>query len=524
MNAIELSIFSNRISAVCDEMGAVLQRAAFSPNIRDRLDFSCAVFDLNGELCAQAAHIPVHLGSMAYAMRDIVKQFDWHEGDMIVVNDPFLGGTHLPDVTLISPVFVNAQLQGFVANRAHHADIGGHSPGSMPISHTLEQEGVIIPPQFLLKRGELDRDLMQAIVGSTRNRTVGEGDFAAQISANKTGIQRLSKLIGQFGQQRYQQLLDALNKYAHTIALHVIKTIPDGRYTFSDVMDDDGLGNVEIKIKLTLTVEHDQVHADFAGTDPQTEGNINCPLSVVAAAVYYVFRCLMPDYTPACAGSFRPITISAPEGCLLNAKRPAAVAAGNVETSTRVVDVVMGALAQAIPDQIPAASHGSMNNLAMGSIGVDSGTHQQLHWDYYETIGGGMGAGQRSHGLSAIQTHMTNTRNTPIEVMESSNPLRLTRYAIRRDSGGVGEHQGGDGLVREFEFAEATTVTLLTERRYHPPWGLLNGENGMAGVNKINNEVMPAKFSKTLQPGDSLSIETAGGGGWGKPNNTQAGH
>lgn len=526
MDAIELSLFSNRISAVCDEMGAVLQRAAFSPNIRDRLDFSCAVFDVSGELCAQAAHIPVHLGSMAYAMRDIVNQLAWDEGDMVVVNDPFLGGTHLPDVTLISPVFVDAQLHGFVANRAHHADIGGHSPGSMPISRTLEQEGIVIPPQYLLKRGKLDQVLMQTIVGSTRNQTIGEGDFAAQISANRTGIQRLTKLIEQFGQARYQQLIDALNDYAQTIALHVIQSVPDGQYVFSDVMDDDGLGNENLKIKISLTVKGDQVHADFAGTDLQTEGNINCPLSVVAAAVYYVFRCLMPDYTPACAGSFRPITISAPEGCFLNAKRPAAVAAGNVETSTRVVDVVMGALAQAIPAQIPAASHGSMNNLAMGSMGDNiegsngassaSRSHDLPHWDYYETIGGGMGAGPRSDGLSGIQTHMTNTRNTPIEVMETAYPLRVNRYAIRQDSGGIGTHRGGDGLVREFEFTDETTVTLLTERRTTPPWGLNEGKDGLPGLNKINGEVMPAKFTRTLHKGDSLVIETAGGGGWGK--------
>jgi len=513
MNPIELSIFSNRINAICDEMGAVLQRAAFSPNIRDRLDFSCAVFDVDGELCAQAAHIPVHLGSMAYAMRDIVKQIDWHADDVIVVNDPFLGGTHLPDVTLISPVFVQKQLQGFVANRAHHADIGGHSPGSMPISRTLEEEGIVIPPQYLVQQGDVNQELMKTILDSTRNKTIGEGDFAAQISANKTGMQRLKKLIEQFGIDHYQQLLDALNDYAQTIALHVIRTIPDGEYQFSDVMDDDGLGNESIKIKLKLSVQHDQVHADFSGTDPQTHGNINCPLSVVAAAVYYVFRCLMPDYTPACAGSFRPVSISAPEGCLLNAKRPAAVAAGNVETSTRVVDVVMGALAQAIPEQIPAASHGSMNNLAMG------GMHKQSNWDYYETMGGGMGAGQNTDGISGVQTHMTNTRNTPVEVMESSYPVRVHRYALRHHSGGAGKHRGGDGLIRELEFTDKTTITLLTERRNTRPWGLKEGEDGQPGVNKINDKQMPPKFSTTVNKGDRLTIETAGGGGWGLKGN-----
>jgi N-methylhydantoinase B len=524
MNPIELSIFSNRINAVCEEMGAVLQRAAFSPNIRDRLDFSCAVFDMDGELCAQAAHIPVHLGSMAYAMRDIVKKIDWSQGDMVVVNDPFLGGTHLPDVTLISPVFAHNKLQGFVANRAHHADIGGQSPGSMPISHSLEEEGIVIAPQFLIKGGEMNQKLMADIITSTRNATISEGDFAAQISANKTGIQRLVKLIEQVSQQstsdtteHYQVLLDALNEYAHSIAKQVIKSIPDGEYEFSDVMDDDGLGHRHLKIQVSLTVKDEQVIADFSRTVKQTEGNINCPLSVVAAAVYYVFRCLMPEYTPACAGSFRPVTISAPPGCLLNALRPAAVAAGNVETSTRVVDVVMGALAQAIPDRIPAASHGSMNNLAMGSAkNKQDHSVQQVHWDYYETIGGGMGAGKHCDGLSGIQTHMTNTRNTPVEVMESSYPVRVHRYALRTGSGGKGRHHGGDGLIREFEFRDETTVTLLSERRTTVPWGLKGGEAGLAGLNKINGVEMPAKFTRTLRKGDYLTIETAGGGGWGK--------
>ncbi len=510
MNPVDLSIFSSRINAICAEMGAVLQHAAFSPNIRDRLDFSCAVFDVQGELCAQAAHIPVHLGSMAYAMRDIVKDINWHIGDMVVVNDPFLGGTHLPDVTLIAPVFVEKQLMGFVANRAHHADIGGHSPGSMPISRSLDEEGIVIPPQYLLQAGEINPSVMQTILDATRNKAIGEGDFAAQISANRTGGLRLIDLIEKVGCSGYQSALDALNEYGLSIARDVLASIPDGDYQFSDVMDDDGLGNKDLLIKLKLSIRDCTVHADFEGTASQTSGNINCPLSVVAAAVYYVFRCLMPDYTPACAGSFKPITINASLGSLLNAKRPAAVAAGNVETSTRIVDVVMGALAKAIPDQIPAASHGSMNNLAMG------GTYCAEHWDYYETIGGGMGAGRLHPGLSAVQTHMTNTRNTPIEVMEASYPLRVHRYAIREGTGGGGRHRGGDGLIREFEFTDTTTVTLLTERRSHAPWGSHDGENGQPGMNKINNKVMPAKFSTTLKKGDRLVIETAGGGGWGK--------
>jgi len=512
LDAIELSIFASRLNAVCDEMGAVLQRAAFSPNIRDRLDFSCAVFDADGQLCAQAAHIPVHLGSMAYAMQDIVSQLEWQQGDMVIVNDPFLGGTHLPDVTLIAPLFIGGNLQAFVANRAHHADIGSESPGSMPLSSHLEEEGLIIPPTKLYESGQLNQSLLDGINKCIRSGDAGQGDLAAQISANQSGLQRLGELLANREPAAFSQSLNELNDYAERLAQNALKTIPDGYYSFSDVMDDDGLGHQDILISTRITVKNHTVHVDFEGTAKQVMGNINCPLSVAAAAVYYVFRCLMPAHTPACAGSFRPISISAPLGCLVNAQRPAAVAAGNVETSTRIVDVVMGALAKAIPEQIPAASHGSMNNLAMGHMGnstMDS-------WDYYETMGGGMGAGSQHDGLDSVQTHMTNTRNTPIEVMESVYPLRIHRYAMRQDSAGKGQHDGGHGLVREIEFLKPATVTLLTERRWHSPWGLNGGGAGKPGINSLNNTVLPPKTNFDVKLGDRLVIETAGGGGWGK--------
>ena len=509
-DAIQLSIFASRIEAVCDEMGAVLQRTAFSPNIKDRLDYSCAVFDTQGELCAQAAHIPVHLGSMAYAMRGIVSEIEWSAGDMVILNDPYLGGTHLPDVTLIAPVFVNEKLVGFVANRAHHADIGSDSPGSMPISNRLEEEGLVIPPSRLIRHGKLDEKMMSAITRATANPEQARGDFTAQISTNRSGLVRLKTLVETMGLEQYGRSLSALNDYAERLAQSTLQLIPDGKYQFSDVMDDDGSGAVDIPIEVSITVAGHGIHVDFEGTAPQTGGNINCPLSVAAAGVYYVFRCLMPDHTPACAGSFRPITLSAPEGCLLNARRPAAVAAGNVETSTRVVDVVMGALAQALPDKIPAASHGSMNNLAMGS------REKGNEWDYYETMGGGMGAGPEHDGLSAIQTHMTNTLNTPIEVLEMNYPLRIRRYAVRNGSGGDGVHRGGDGLVREFEFLKPTTVTLLTERRTHTPWALQGGNNGECGLNLHDGVALPPKANVQMQAGDRLTVETPGGGGWGE--------
>ena len=509
MNPIELSLFSSRIAAVCEEMGAVLQRTALSSNIKDRLDFSCAVFDPRGLLCAQAAHIPVHLGSMAYAMQDIVESLEWRPGDMVIVNDPYLGGTHLPDVTLIAPLFVGEVLIGYVANRAHHADIGAQTPGSMPISRSLEEEGVVIPPSYLMRAGNIAEELLAAILGTIANPAHCRGDFAAQISANHSGVRRLGELVAELGVDDYFRGLAALNDYAERLAESALQEIPDGEYTFRDVMDDDGLGNRDVEIAAAVRVAAGRVHVDFAGTAAQVSGNINCPMSVVAAGVYYVFRCLMPDYLPDCAGSFRPITISAPPGCLLNARRPAAVAAGNVETSTRVVDVVMGALAQAIPARIPAASQGSMNNIAMGS------RRGSRPWDYYETLGGGMGAGPEGGGLSAVQTHMTNTRNTPIESLEMHFPLRIRRYAIRHGSGGVGRRPGGEGLVREFEFLEDTEVTLLTERRSHRPWGLQGGGAGAAGSNFLLAEALPAKVSLHARPGQRLVVNTPGGGGWG---------
>lgn len=511
MDAVDLSIFSSRLDAVCDEMGAVLQRAAFSPNIRDRLDFSCAIFDADGQLCAQAAHIPVHLGSMAYAMADIVRQIDWQPGDMVIVNDPYLGGTHLPDVTVIAPLFVADELLAFVANRAHHADIGAESPGSMPISGSLEEEGLVLAPTKLVRAGQLDSAFLDSILRRVRSGTTGRGDFAAQISANRAGLARLVERVEALGPAAFTRGLVELNEYAERLANEALRVIPDGEYRFVDYLDDDGLGHTDLAIAVTLQVYNGTVAVDFAGTAVQTPGNVNCPLSVAAAAVYYVFRCLMPAQTPACAGSFRPIKLEAPEGCLVNARRPAAVAAGNVETSSRIVDVVMGALAWALPDRIPAASHGGMNNLAMGH----AGDTVYPAWDYYETIGGGMGAGRHGGGLSGIQTHMTNTRNTPLEVLESNYPLRLRRYALRTGSGGAGTRRGGDGLIREYEFLAPASVTLLTERRTHAPWGLEGGEAGQPGVNRLNGQPLPGKINLDVKEGDVLTVETPGGGGYG---------
>ena len=516
MDAIELSLFVSRMEAVCEEMGVVLRRTAFSPNIKDRLDFSCALFDARGDLCAQAAHIPVHLGSMAFAMRAIVDRFDWEDGDVLILNDPFLGGTHLPDVTVIAPLFdAEATLQGFVVNRAHHANIGSESPGSMPNSSCLQEEGLIIEPQKLYRRGELNQPLaaqlaaLQSGAADSPAEGIG-GDFAAQISALHAGRQGLHKLIKQLGNDKFALALQALNDYGEQIARASLQRLPAGTYAFTDYLDDDGFGNRNLRISLQLTVGDERILADFTGTDAQAAGNVNCPLSVTAAAVYYVFRCLMPENTPACAGIFRHIHLQAPEASLVNAVFPAAVVAGNVETSSRIVDVVLGALQSALPAEIPAASQGTMNNIAMGYYSADR------RWDYYETLAGGCGAGPGHAGLSAVHSHMTNTLNTPVESLELHYPVRIRRYAIRRGSGGAGKYRGGDGLSREYEFLEKTRVSILSERRSHDCWGLAGGEAGRAGENLLDGKALAGKCAFTAQPGQRLTVNTPGGGGWGR--------
>lgn len=506
MSPIDLAIFISRVTAVCDEMGALLQRAALSPNIKDRLDFSCALFDAKGELFAQAAHIPVHLGSMAFAMANIVEDVEWQEGDMLVVNDPFLGGTHLPDVTMVAPLFVAGELVAFVTNRAHHANIGAESPGSMPLSNSIEDEGLLIPPTLFIRGGQLVTDVFAPIYGAAAGDTAG--DVAAQISANQAGLSRLEQIVGAMGVAGFAGAVALTNDYGERLANAALSQLPRGTYRFEDVLDGDGFDATDIKIAVTISIS-DNIEVDFSGTSAQVSGNVNCPLSVAAAAVFYVFRCLMDDSTPNCAGAYRRIKISAPEGCLVNAQRPAATAAGNVETSMRIVDVVLGAMAKTGLPQIPAASQGSMNNLAMGN-------HDGPQvWDYYETMGGGVGASVDSNGVSASQSHMTNTLNTPIESLEQHYPLRVLQYGIRRQSGGAGHRQGGDGIIREFEFLSDAEVTILSERRHHAPWGLAGGSPGKPGVQTLDNTPLPAKVNLKVKTGQKLRLESPGGGGYG---------
>ncbi len=509
MDGIQLTLFANQLDAICEEMGILLKRAAFSPNIKDRLDFSCALFDARGELCAQAAHIPVHLGSMAYAMRTLVATREWKPGDRFIVNDPYTGGTHLPDITVIAPVFCGIQLTGFVANRAHHADVGADTAGSMPIATHIEQEGVRIVPVQIISGGQLQQGIWRQICAQMNNPDHFKADIHAQLSACEFGLQKMTALIDSLTVPRFEASISALNAYAMRIADQSLGRLPSGTYCFSDYLDDDGVGNGRIKLSLRLIICDNSIVVDFTGSARQVAGNLNCPLAVTAAAVCYVFRCLMPQHTPNCAGAFSAIQLQVPEDCVLNARYPAAVAAGNVETSSRVVDVVLGALAKAIPEQIPAASHGSMNNLACGHQGENG-------WDYYETMGGGMGASMHEDGLDGVQTHMTNTLNTPIESLEMHYPLRVNRYAYRHGSGGRGVPKGGEGLLREIEFLSDASLSLITERRQLAPWGLAGGEPGEVGSNMLNGKELPAKVSMSVRSGDRVLICSAGGGGWGK--------
>jgi len=507
-SSVELGLFASRIGAICEEMGALLGRVAFSPNIRDRLDYSCALFNHHGHLLGQATHIPVHLGSMAYAMVDLVKSRQWRAGDMLILNDPYKGGTHLPDITLVAPVFSGIELVGFCANRAHHADIGSDAPGSMPVSSLLAEEGLLIPPALLMKNNVLEDDFLQSILQKLTSPDTSRGDFNAQVAANLLGVQRLQTLVEASGLNEFERLENGLQSWAETLARTSLASIPNGIYQFEDYLDDDGYGQSDIVIKVVINIHKGAVDLDFKGTAEQVKGNLNCPMPVTAAAVVYVFRCLMPAHLPACHGAFQGIRITAPRGCLVNAIAPAAVAAGNVETSSRIVDVVCGALSKAIPDQIPAASQGTMNNLAMGSRGENG-------WDYYETLAGGMGAAFDSHGCSARHSHMTNTLNTPIEVLELNYPLRISRYAIRRNSGGDGEFRGGNGVVRQYRFLADAEVSLLTERRRLHAWGLMGGKPGLCGVNQVDGERIPAKTCFSATAGQVLTITTPGGGGYG---------
>ena len=514
---IQLEVFKHLFAAIPEEMGAVLQKSSYSPNIKERRDFSCALFNSEGQMIAQASHIPVHLGAMPLSVIQAIQEIQFAPGDAVILNDPYRGGTHLPDITIISPIYIEGTLLGFAANRAHHADVGGISPGSMPIARELYQEGLIIPPTKIMNDGIIDQNLLELILANVRTPIEREGDLKAQLASNHRGIQRMKELTSKYGMSDVRIYSGELLKYTERMTRKLISDFPDGIFQFTDYMDDDGFMDEPVKIHVKITIQGDQALVDFSDSAPQQMGSINAVYAITLSAVYYVFRCLLSLDVPNNSGCLVPIEVIAPEGSVVNAIRPAPVAGGNVETSQRIVDVLLGALALAAPDKIPAASQGSMNNTLIG--GWDHQRNQPF--TYYETIGGGMGARPTKNGFSAIHSHMTNTLNTPIEALEFSYPFQVLCYEIRKNTGGKGKFIGGDGIRRDIQLNCPAQVSLLTERRRRQPYGLAGGHQGARGKNIMirNNEErdLPGKGTFDLEEGDILSIQTPGGGGFGYP-------
>jgi N-methylhydantoinase B len=545
MDSIKLEIYRSLYTSVAEEMGVSLRRTAFSPNIKERRDYSCAVFDGHGRIIAQGDHMPVHLGSMPMSVRAAIETCPMQPGDVVILNDPYAGGTHLPDVTMVAPVFETGRqgegetrglgvyafrasssplppvslpprLLFFVANRAHHADIGGATPGSMGAATEIYQEGIRIPPIRIVRGGELDREVFSLLLANVRGREEREGDFAAQLGALKVGSERLLEMVARYGFAEADEYAGHLVEYAARRVRRTLEALPDGVYKAEDFLDDDGETEEPVRIAVRIEIRGDRARVDFTGSAPQVRGPINAVEAITVSAVYYVFRCLISGDVPASAGILEPIEVIAPAGTIVNARHPAPVAGGNVETSQRIVDVLLKALSQAAPELIPAASQGTMNNLTIG--GWDARTGKEFA--YYETVCGGMGARPTADGISAVHTHMTNSLNTPVEALEYAYPLRVRRYAIRRNSGGRGKHRGGNGTIREIELLTDAQVSLLADRRKIAPYGLHGGENGKRGqTNLINGDgkkkKLPGKFSIQASEGDRIVIETPGGGGWG---------
>ncbi len=516
LDPIALAVLHHRLAAIAEEMGVRLGRTGFSPNIKERHDFSCALFDADGGLVAQAAHIPVHLGSTPLSVRAALAAHDPAPGDVIAVNDPYAGGTHLPDLTLVAPVHgPRGRLLGFVANRAHHADIGGMTPGSMPLAREIYQEGFRLPPVRLVRRGTVDADVLALFLANTRVPDERLGDLEAQRGALAVGASRLRDVAAELGPAPLARGMRELQDYSERLMAATLRALPRGVYRAADVLDDDGIGAAPVPIRVAIHLGDGRARIDFAGSAPQVEGSLNANYAITLSAAVYVFLALGREPIPANDGVMRRLRVDAPAGSVVNADFPAAVAGGNVETSQRIVDVLLRALAPAAPDRIPAASAGSMNNLAIG--GFDR--RRSRAFAYYETLAGGAGGGPNGAGASGIHTHMTNTLNTPIEALEAYYPFLVTAYGLRSGSGGRGRHRGGDGVVREIRLLEAADVTLLTERRRVAPWGLAGGGMGRRGRNTLirgrRRQVLPGKINFRVEAGDTIRIETPGGGGWG---------
>jgi N-methylhydantoinase B len=509
LDAVGLEVMAHAFASVAEEMGLVLVHSALSPNIRERRDASAALFDADGEMIAQAAHIPVHLGALADAVA-AVRRLDPMPGELFLLNDPYSGGSHLPDLTLIGAIDVDGAVGGYSVVRAHHSDVGGMTAGSMPAgARELYQEGLIIPPT------RLTAELERVVLANVRTPDMRRGDLAAQRAAVERGADGLRALARRHGWAALRDAARELLDYAerrtrarlHTLAVDAVAT---------DYLEGDGVTDDDLPIHVKVTIQGGTFSADFTGTRDAVPGNVNCPIAVTRSAVLFVVRTLLSDDVPMNGGVSRAIRVTAPTGCLVNARPPSAVAAGNVETSQRIADAVFRALA-AGGCIVPAQGQGTMNNITFGGV-WETGNGQRETWTYYETIGGGQGASQGAHGPSGVHVGMSNTRNTPIEVLELEHPLRVRTYALRAGSGGAGAWTGGDGVVREFEALAPMEATLLTERRRHGPAGSAGGSAGQPGINALNGETLPSKTTLRLAAGDILRIETPGGGGWGKGN------
>jgi N-methylhydantoinase B len=522
---VRLEIYKHFFSAIAEEMGANLRKASFSPNIKERRDYSCAIFDSQGDMVAQAAHIPVHLGSMPLSVKSAINKFNtkgeyFRPGDTVILNDPYLGGTHLPDITVVTPVFLKGTRKhspfAYVASRAHHADVGGMTPGSMPVAREIYQEGLIIPPIKIISAGVLNHNVLDLILSNVRTPDERAGDLNAQFGANQLGVNRLAELVQRYGKAEVSLYMHELQMYTEFMTRKLISCLPNGTYSFTDQLDNDGISDSGVVITVTITIQGDSAIVDFTGSDMQQAGSINAVYAITLSAVNYVFRSLIKLDIPNNSGCLIPIHIIAPEGSVVNAIHPAAVAGGNVETSQRIVDVLLGALSQACPELIPAASQGTMNNVIIGGWNAKA----DKFFTYYETIGGGMGASPDADGASAVHSHMTNTLNTPIEALEYIYPIQVTRYCIRAGSGGKGAHCGGDGIIREIKLLTDAQITLLTDRRIHRPYGLEGGDPGKPGENVLIHDskevVLPGKGTLSASRGDILRISTPGGGGFGK--------
>jgi len=519
LDPVSFEILKNSLISIAEEMGVVLRKSSFSPNIKERRDFSCALFDASGQLVAQAEHIPVHLGAMPYSVLAVLKDFenDLSESDDVILNDPYRGGTHLPDITMVSPIFFKDRLVGFAANRAHHSDVGGVAPGSMSaLSRDVNQEGIRIPPVKLWSKGKPNRQILDFVLSNVRTPGERLGDLRAQRAANLVGAKRLVELLKKSSVSTVESGMSQLINYSEELMIKRIRELPRKSSSAIDYLDDDGFGTTDIPIKVKVTVGRESVAFDFSGSSKQVQGPLNAVYSVTLSAVYYVVRCVTDPSIPANAGCFKPIEVKAPSGTIVKAEPPAPVAGGNVETSTRIVDVTLKAFSSIIPQRVCAACQGTMNNVTIG--GVDPRTGK--YFTYYETIAGGFGARYNKDGVDGTHSHMTNTLNTPVEALESAYPLRVRRYELVRGSGGRGRSRGGLGIRRDTEvLAEGSTLSLMGERQRRGPYGLFGGNSGSPGTyGLIRGNRITSLSSKTTLPangGDVLTVTTPGGGGYG---------